>query len=272
MRRSDAPVMLRPMSEPRADVISQVFPAAPRQVFRVARHYLLCTTQGVVQLEASGRSYSLPPARAALIRAGEPVFVTLPGPVTAASVLFDEQFLPAPAEALSVIDLTPLARSLIQEARGLGGASVSGGTAEDDYAAAILSALGSVVLHLARRPSPAWMPAAKTARLGRALELTAAALGDNPQAGTIAAAAGLSSRSLARHCAEELGMSWRAVLRRMRMIRAMELIATEDIGIAQTAFASGYNSVSAFTAAFQDFAGCSPSTWRRRVTTGRPER
>ncbi|MCY1126126.1 helix-turn-helix transcriptional regulator [Frigidibacter sp. RF13] len=248
------------MSKPRADAIAQEFPAAPRERFVMDRHYLLCTVKGVLKMEAEGREWSLPPARAALIRAGVPVDCTLPQPVAAASVLFDEGFIPAPERGLAVFDLSPLARSLVREARRLGGAEGPG----EGYAGAIFSALGAVALDLALTPSPAWISSPRTPALRRALDLTSAALEGRPSATEIAAAAGLSPRSLARHCADELGLTWRAALRRIRMIRAMELLASEPMGVAETAFATGYDSVSSFTEAFRDFAGCSPRVYRAR--------
>lgn len=250
--------MLNRMQTPRADAVAQDFPAAPRERFQMERHYLLCTVQGVLRMEAEGREWSLPPARAALIRAGVPVYCTLPSRVSAASVLFDPGFIPAPERGLSVFDLSPLARSLVREARGLGGADGPG----EGYAGAIFSALGAVALDLALSPSPAWIARARTPALTRALDLTAAALDGTPRMVEIAQAAGLSPRSLARHCADELGLTWRAALRRMRMIRAMELLASERMGVAETAFATGYESVSAFTEAFRDFAGCAPGAYR----------
>jgi AraC-like DNA-binding protein len=258
--------MLRAMQNPRADAVAQDFPAAPRERFVTERHYLLCTVKGVLRMEAEGREWSLPPARAALIRAGEPVFCTLPGPVSAASVLFDAGFIPAPDRALSVFDLTPLARSLVRETRRLGSADAPG----QGYAGAIFTALGAVAIELAHHPSPAWIATARTPALARALALTSAAIDGEPQAAQIARAAGLSARSLSRHCAGELGLTWRAALRRMRMIRAMELLASDRLGIADTAFATGYGSVSAFTVAFRDFSGCSPAAYRARFSADVP--
>lgn len=47
-----------------------------------------------------------------MIAAGQPIFVTLPRDIETRSVLFDPGFIPAPAAALTVITMTPLAREL----------------------------------------------------------------------------------------------------------------------------------------------------------------
>src|SRR5258705_13846899 len=86
----------------------------PREL-RGDRHYLLCPSAGALRLEAQGQAWLLPPARAALIEAGRPIQVSIPQPVTSASVLFDPGFAPPPPAPLTVFDLTPLARALVAE-------------------------------------------------------------------------------------------------------------------------------------------------------------
>jgi hypothetical protein len=58
------------------------FAVAPPSELRVDRHYLLCASRGALRLEAHGESWVLPPARAALIAAGEPIQVAIAQPVT----------------------------------------------------------------------------------------------------------------------------------------------------------------------------------------------
>ena len=57
-------------------------------------------------------------------------------------------------------------------------------------------------------------------------------------------------------------MTWREALRRVRMIRAVEALATSDAPITEIAMSVGYNSLSAFNAAFRDLTGKSPSAYR----------
>ena len=78
----------------------------------------------------------------------------------------------------------------------------------------------------------------------------------------VAAQVHLSPRALSRRILAETGLSWGQILQRQRMAQAAELLTQDASGIAETAFACGYVSVSAFTTAFRAFAGQSPSAFR----------
>src|SRR3954452_10807899 len=90
----------------------RTFAPEPARELCVDRHYLLCASAGALRLEAQGQAWLLPPARAALLEAGKPIQVSIPQPVTTASVLFDIGFTRKPPAPLAVFDLNPLARAL----------------------------------------------------------------------------------------------------------------------------------------------------------------
>ena len=115
---------------------------------------------------------------------------------------------------------------------------------------------------LAETPSPASMPAPACPVLARALALTAEQIDAAPSFAAIARAAGQSERGLARLFAAETGLTWRACLRRMRMIRAIEALAGTGDSVTEVALAVGYSSISAFNAAFRDFTGRTPTDYR----------
>lgn len=239
-------------------------PESPRELC-VDRHYLLCASAGALRLEAQGRQWLLPPARAALIEAGRPIQVSMPQPVTTASVLFDTGFVPTPPAALSVFDLNPLARALLNECAGWG---------ESDqplpaYGQALFAALAAVTWRLAERPSPIVVPAGRSPLLRRVLALTRQRLGDQLRFEDLASEVGLAPRSLARRFEDETGMTWRAILRRMRVLRAIEELAAADTPVTKIAFMVGYTSLSAFNAAFRDLTGRTPTQYRASF---RPDR
>ena len=97
----------------------------------------------------------------------------------------------------------------------------------------------------------------------RALRFTEVRLQDDVSFQDVAEAAHVSERTLARRFSEETGMTWRHVQRKMRMIRAMELLA-EGQRVTDVAYAIGYGSQSAFNAAFKAFAGESPTAFLQR--------
>lgn len=246
------------MSSADAYVVFQEFQPAPAEVFQVDRHYLLYASQGAMRLEAEGTTWSLPPARAAIITAGKPITITLPQKMTINSALFKPGFVPDPPAALTVFEMTPVARELILECGQWG----PDNDALSPFAAQMFQTLAAVTWRLAMSPSIAAMPTGRTPALRRALELTRADLHDELRFEDIAEAVGLSPRSLARRFSEELGMTWRHALRKMRMIRAIEELAAGHSNITQVAFAVGYNSLSAFNSAFRDFTGQTPSDYR----------
>jgi AraC-like DNA-binding protein len=225
--------------------------------FEIDWHYLLYASSGTMRLEAAGRRWTLPPARAALIAAGQPVSVTILTQLTSASVLFAPHVMPTPP-AVTVFDVSPLARALISECREYG---------PDDgplppYGQSLFEMLATVVLRLVETPSPLSLPLPTSEPLRRALDLTEAAASDAPTFAEIAYQTGQSPRALSRRFADEMGMTWRQALCRIRMMRAVEALAGSDAPITDIAFQVGYNSVSAFNAAFRDLLGVSPTQYR----------
>jgi AraC-like DNA-binding protein len=241
-----------------AFAFAQKFASAPTSELRVDRHYLLCASAGALRLEAQGRSWVLPPARAALIAAGQPIQVTIPQPVTTSSVLFSPRFAPEPPEPLIVFDLSPLARALVSEC-------VAWPDAEEPlppYARIVFGALAAVAWRLAEHPSPVTVPAGQSPELRRALALTRERLADDVRFEEVARDVGLVPRSLARRFQDESGTTWRAVLRRMRVLRAIEELAVDEDSVTTIAHAVGYTSVSAFNAAFRELTGRTPTQYR----------
>jgi AraC-like DNA-binding protein len=224
----------------------------------VDRHYLLCASAGALRLEAQGVAWLLPPARAALIEAGRPIRVSIPQPVTTASVLFDTGFTPVPPAPLTVFDLSPLARALLTEC-GTFGESEEPLPA---YAETLFTALAAVTWRLAEQPSPVFVPVGRSPELRRALQLTEQRLGSEVRFEDVANEVGLTPRSLARRFEDETGMTWRAVLRRMRVLRAIEELAAGDNPVTQVAFMVGYASLSAFNAAFRELTARTPTEYR----------
>jgi len=78
----------------------------------------------------------------------------------------------------------------------------------------------------------------------------------------VAGEVGLTPRSLARRFEDECGATWTAVLRRMRVLRAVERLAADDDSVTAIAHAVGYTSLSAFNAAFRDLTGRTPTQYR----------
>jgi AraC-like DNA-binding protein len=244
--------------EPEAYCFHRSFEPAGPSVFRMDRHYLLYAMAGTIRLEARGRRWTLTPARAALIAAGEPITISILSRLTSASVLFAPNFMPAPRQVLSVFDISPLARELIGECRQWG--PESGPLSA--YARQVFALLAEVVQKLAETPNPCVMPVPTSPELIRAIALTEETATAAPTFAGIARATGQSPRALARRFGEELGMTWSEALRRIRIIRAVEALAGTEAPVTEIALEVGYSSISAFNAAFRDLTGKSPTEYR----------
>lgn len=238
--------------------VARLFPPTVRAEFRFDRHYLLYCTAGTMRLEAEGKVWSLPPSRAAIIAAGRSIHVTLPQAVMACSVLFDRTFIPAPTEALTVINMSPLARELILTCR----IWTDVNKPLDPYARQLFATLAAVASQLAATPSNAAMPLPRSSGVAAAVQLTEQQMANAPDFASIARDVAMTERSLARHFSDEMGMTWRQALRQLRIIRAMELLGTNDTTITQAAYTVGYASLSAFNAAFLEISGQTPTAYR----------
>ncbi len=247
------------MSDLPAFCFHKTFDPEPPKPFRTDRHYLLYASEGSLRLITDDRCWTLPPSRAAWIAASDPIIVEIPRTATCCSVLFAEGFVPEPTPSGVVFDMTPLAREMVLECRAFGPESDS----LSDYAIQLFKTLGLTCHELSRRPANSWVPLGKSNALKQALTFTEEMLDQDIPFIAVAAAAHMSERTLARRFADEVGMTWRQAQRRMRMVRAIELLST-DQQITQIALDVGYNSLSAFNSAFKEFTGVNPTEYRSK--------
>jgi AraC-like DNA-binding protein len=131
----------------------------------------------------------------------------------------------------------------------------------------LFGALAAVAWRLADQPSPVTVPAGRSRELRRALALTGERFGGDCRFEDIARDVGLVPRSLARRFEDECGMPWRTVVRRMRVLRAIEELALGEDSVTTIAHAVGYTSLSAFNAAFRDLTGRTPTQYRATFRT-----
>lgn len=246
--------------EPDAFCFEGTFEVAGPSEFKMDRHYLLYAVQGTMRLETAGRRWTLPPARAALIAANETVIISILSKLKTASVLFRPGFIENPPSPVAVFEVTSLARELILECRSWGR-----DTELSPYARRIFATLGDVALRLATTPSTSYLPRPQSAGLLRAVALTEEQFAGEPNFEAIAVASGHTSRTLARLFAAEMGMTWREVLRRIRIIRAIEELSTSDKKVTTVALDVGYSSVAAFNSAFRELTGKTPVEFRNSL-------
>lgn len=234
------------------------FPPENGKTVTFDRHYLLFAAKGSMRLEAQGRTWTLPPARAALIAAGAPITLTIATSITCCSALFATDVYGAPEVDLRVLDMSAVGRELILACRPYG----PDVPALDALGRQLFDTLYMLANRAAAVPNEMWMPLGTSQTVRDALAMTEASLSDKPSFAQIAVAVGCTERTLARRLQDEIGMTWRDFLRRLRMIRAIEAPADPTRQITQVAHDVGYQSSSAFNAAFLEFTGQTPTAFR----------
>jgi AraC-like DNA-binding protein len=241
-------------------VVSE-FEPEPLITHTFPHHYLLYALDGLMRLEAGGRCWTLPPARAAWIAANEPINVRIDRKISSCSVMFSTDAYVGPSHPLRVFEMTPLLREIMLELRPFGPDC----TSLPPHARQMFDLAATLAERLSANPSRAWMPTVRSEILRRALDITKENLDTAQSFEDVAAAAGATPRTLARRFADELGMTWRQTQRRLRMVYAVEVLSEDRASITEVAFATGYNSLSAFNAAFREFMGQTPSDYRRSM-------
>jgi AraC-like DNA-binding protein/glyoxylase-like metal-dependent hydrolase (beta-lactamase superfamily II)/mannose-6-phosphate isomerase-like protein (cupin superfamily) len=229
------------------------------------KHQLLYSASGALHLEVEGAQWLLPPQRAAWIPAAMRHRVRATSPVALRTVYLAPGGAAPEAGSPKVFSVSPLAREMILYAMRWGPSEGS----LDPVARAFFGALGALLSEWFVEARPYYLPSARSPELGRAMRLMLDRIDEPLSAGEVARAAGLSTRTLARRFAAEAQTTWRRFLHDARMLKAMDLLTRPGARVTETAFAVGFESLGAFSRAFERFAGEPPRDYRRRV--GAPE-
>jgi AraC-like DNA-binding protein len=186
--------------------------------------------------------------------------------VTVCSVLFAVSFAPPPeVTGAAVFEMTPLARELIVEC----GRQPDTAGQLSELSRTLFRTLQVLTWRLAQTPTAALMPVARSPGVAHALALIDFHLTEQLPFEDLALQVGQSPRTLARNLERELGLNWSQIIQRLRMVKAIELLAQTGAPITEVAFSVGYKSLSAFNAAFRTYTGRTPTAYRASFT-GQP--
>lgn len=167
--------------------------------------------------------------------------------------------------APTVLAVPPLLKELIVEAAAIEGSQDTDGY-PDRVATLILDQLGRA------RALTAGLPWPRGERLLRPCEALYIDLAESRSSDDWAKALGMSSRTLTRQFEAEMGSSLRSWPRRVRLLRAIELLSS-GTRVTETAMQLGYGSASAFICAFRTEMGSSPHVYvRKTASSGRAGR
>lgn len=224
-------------------------------------HQIQYAIGGVVEVETAAAHYLLPPQQAAWIPVGLEHQATMNPDVRSVAVMFDPGLLPPTDHRARILAVSPLIREMMIYALRWPIGRAEGDPVSDGF----FSTLGHLVFEALDHEAPLSLPASDNPTVAAAMTYTKAHL-SSVTAGEVSRAVAVSERTLRRQFDQAIGMSWRTYLLHARMLRAMALLAAPDQAVHQTATAVGFDSLSAFTRAFTEFCGETPSTYRRRIT------
>lgn len=215
---------------------------------------LIHAAQGSLTVHTAQGLWVLAARRALWVPAGVEHEIEVRGPAALRSLYFREYAARSLPRECRAVNITPLLGELILRAVNLG--ALDRTVPPQRRLAAVLldelQALPAVPLQL---PMPADPRAAKAASLLRS----------NPSTGLTTALArqsGASTRTLERLFRFETGVSAGKWIRRMRLLRALELLG-EGLPVTETAARCGYTSTSAFVSMFRKELGTTPGSYFR---------
>lgn len=248
-------------TSPDAYCFFQQIEPRPPLVARFDYHYLLHAVEGALDVEIKGRRWVLPRSFAAWVPAETEIKVVLDRPVTSCSILSRPGFVQAFPDHPVVFQMSSMTRKMAHHCREWGKDAVHPSGASVFFQALLTTCAGLVgaSIDVAR-------PSSDDPQVAKVIRYLEDAFNEPLSADAVAAACGLSVRTLQRKCANELGESWRQTLIRIRMIHAVERLTNDKQSIIQIAGECGYSSVSAFNQSFKAFAGMTPTELRRQVS------
>jgi AraC-like DNA-binding protein len=214
---------------------------------------LVYAASGVMRVATPEASWLVPPTRAIWMPARVPHAIDMRGSVAMRTLYLAPELDDLPA-VCRVLEVAPLLRELILHIVQLRMLDVR--RPEHERLVGLL-----LDLLTAEAAAPLELPLPRDARARGFAERLLAEPGTGAPLDTLARTAGASLRTLQRLFQAETGLSLEAWRARARMQHAVVLLAT-GASVTETAFDSGYQSPSAFIAAFKRSVGVTPSRYR----------
>jgi AraC-like DNA-binding protein len=215
---------------------------------------LIYASEGVMRVGASDRLWLVPPARALWAPAAERHEIWAQGTFSMRTLYLAPRIaalLPAQCQA---IEVSPLLRELVLHIVGVGALD----TSQADHRR-LIGVLIDLLLTTEVLPLSVPMPHDQRARA--VAERLRANPSDPAEIGALARFAGASSRTLQRLFATETGLRFAEWRRRLRLLHAAAVLST-GASVTEAGLDAGYQSTSAFIAAFHRQLGDTPLRYR----------
>ncbi len=220
---------------------------------RHARAQLVYASQGVMTVTATAGCWVVPPQRAVWMPAGAEHAIRIDRDLSMRSLYIRPDAVAGMPAVCRVVAVSALLRALILRAM-----TVPPLYDEDGPDGRVLRVL---LDELGALPSaPLYLPQPQDPRLKRVTAALLAEPADPRPLDAWARQAGASPRTLARLFLAETGLGFRAWRQRARLLHALAALADNE-PVTAVAFEAGYNSTSAFIAAFKRAFGATPGRY-----------
>nr|AGU12351.1 Helix-turn-helix domain [uncultured organism] len=132
-----------------------------------------------------------------------------------------------------------------------------------DQAFSFVKAIKTILPQLGAQHLPIVLPTTTNERLRPVLFYLRDNVAESLSLRNVSEHFGFSERTLSRLFQSTLSISFLQYLKQMRMVKAVELMLQTDLTLSQIAFATGYNSLSAFSNTFYQLTQMRPSDFAR---------
>ena len=222
---------------------------------------LVYACSGVLHVTTAGRVWFVPPTRAIWIPHGVEHSIAVRGEAALRTLYLAPERADGVAGEVAALEVAPLLRELILHVVAVGML---------DPAQAADARLAGVLVDLVRgaRRVDLALPLPRDPRALRLVERLRAAPAEKVALESLARRAGASLRTLQRRVTEETGLTLEAWRQKARLVHSAAALAA-GASVTEAALDSGYESPSAYIAAFRRQFGVTPGVFGR---AGRSER
>ena len=216
-------------------------------------HQLLFPTRAALQVTIGDSRWVVPAGQGLWIPGGVRHRIEVAGPVGVRSVFFRTKLARLPGRPPRRVRIGPLLREVLRRTLELGTLDPAVGEHRR-----LLEVLVDELVTIRRPVISLRMP--RDPRAARAAEAVLGDLAGSTTPAAIARRAATSARTLSRLFRAETGLGFGAWRQRARLVRSVQLLV-EGQPVARVAVAVGYQSVSAYIAAFAQAFGVTPGRY-----------
>ena len=223
---------------------------------------LIHATQGVMEVAAGQSCWLIPPQFGVWIPARTLHRIRMPGAVSMRTLYLRTGLAPRLPRTCTVLHVTPLLKELVVEAVRIGELKT-----KQPLHAALRDLIVSLLESASPVPTEVVLP-----RDARALAVAKAFMSeqaDAPSLHALCERAGVSVRTLERTFKSEVGTSFEAWKRQVRLMKGIELLVGGRT-VKEAAYEVGYQNPSAFVEMFRRTLGTTPKAWAAQLQASTP--